>query len=322
MSDENSQVGYVFTTPFGLKEGDFMRTVAKGNYTPAIHEFENLVIDKKVTFSEFRILTVIKAKTINFRNTHIRMRRKDIAKALKMDLGDAYRSIKTLYDKGYLLEKKDTDSYFFYAINPAVFGGTIILRSQSEVSYRLNVFEKKRMGIYKPNGKNPHGKSPQSLWEKSKEFMGKSHKEDEVMFRNYSGFEMLKYILLKYILLNGISAVKSQECLRLVEETRNPEFMIKQFSTLLQKQPANSRGIVEELLRANRDGTDGNGRPIKTNAIAYIITCWDSVKHHWQNLDHKIDMSIEAVEMRKGMFELIQEYEIQSNVVQLKKAGQ
>lgn len=305
-----------FKTPLGFSEEEFVRTVAKGNYVPTIHEFDELVIEKKVTFNEFRVLCVIKTKTINFRNTHTRQRRKDIAKVLHMDLGDASRAIKSLVAKGFILEKEDCDSYYYYAINPVKFHGVIILRSASEAGYRLNVTEKKRLGVYKP-----HGKSPKSLWEKAKDFMGKSHKEDELIIRNYNDFEMLKYTLLKYILLNGVSTLRSQECIRILEETQNPEFMMKQFAALLQKNPNLSGGLVEEFLRANRDGTDGQGRPIHKNAAAYIITGWDAVKHHYQNFPHKIDQSPEAVQMRKAIADLIQEYPIASNVVPFSKAG-
>ncbi len=315
MESENGNE-FSFITPFGFKEEVFMRSVAKGNYTPTVHEIEDLIINKKVTFNEARVLYFIKSKTVDFRNTHVRLKRKDIAIGLKLDQGDTYRAIKSLTKQQYLLEKEDSENYFFYALHPVTFGGIIVLRSKAEVASRLNVSEKRRLGI----SPKSHGKTPLSVWEKAIEVMGKHHREDESIIRNYSGFEMLKYTLLKYILLNGISAGKSQEIVKLLEGTQNPEYMIKQFTCLFQKHPSSSRGIVEEFLRAHREGTDANGHAIKKNAAAYLIASWDQVKHHWQNLDHHIDMDVQSVANRKEIFDLIQSYPIKDNVVSMKRA--
>jgi hypothetical protein len=317
MSDQKPQEGYTFKTPFGLKEEVFMRTVAKGNYSPVIHEFEDLILRKVVTYNEYRILVFIKSKTVNFRNTHVRLRRKDIQGQLGMTQAKTYLALKSLVEKKLILEKADIDNYFFYALDPATFGGIIVLRSISEAPYRLNVAEKRQKGTL------PKWNTKKELtqYQKGIDLMSNWYREDESIIRNYSGFDFLKYTLLKYILLNGISAGYSQETLKLLEGTQNPEFMIKQFSSLIQKNPSYSRGIIEELLRANRQGTDGQGRPIQKNAVAYVITSWDTVRHHWHNLDHKIDMSPEAVLRRSQIFAVIQEYPIASNVIPLKKSN-
>jgi hypothetical protein len=316
MSDQKSQEGCSFNSPFGLKEEDFVRTVAQGKYTPTAHEFEDLILEKKVTFNEFRVLIYIKTKTINFWKTHTRLRRKDIAAALELDRGDTFKAIKSLVGKGYILEKEHMDSYYFYGINPQKFNGVIIMRSKTEAKHRLNVVEKKRLGIYEPKAS---GKNPLVLWEKAINFVGKHHKEDEIIVRNYSAFQLLKYILLKYTLLNSISDARAIKILEILEATTNADFMIKQFVALLQKQPMHAGAIVEELLRADREKKDGQGRSIRTNAVAYLITGWDGIKHHYQSFHHKMNMSEEAIQRRKEIAELIAEYPIETNVILLKK---
>jgi hypothetical protein len=313
MSDENHNE-VKFKTPFGILEEEFVRTVAKGNYSPVVHELDQLILQGKLTYNELKVLYYIKSKTIDFRNTHIRLRRKDIASALKIDPSNNFKAIKSLVLEKYILEKEDQDSYFYYALNPKIFGGTIVLRSTSEASRRLNTNEKRRLGI------KTNGNKPRILWQKAKDLMVKYHKEDLEMLEKTDAYAALKYTLIKYTLLNGLSALAGERIFQILDQANNPEYLIKQFVSLMETQPDHVLGMSKELIRAYTENTDCNNRPIKTNAATYFITCWDNeAKKHWQSLVFKQDHSPEMVAKRKEYFEVIMDYPITSNVVSFKK---
>jgi hypothetical protein len=324
VKEQNSQQGsepnpekLSFSTAFDIPEEAFVRTSAKGKYTPTINEIDEIVIKGEIKWNELRLLTFIKGKTISFRNTHTRMTRRDVYESLGMAKPKFYDALKGLIEKGYLLEKHDKDDYYFYALNPKTFGGIIVLRSVNEAPYRLNINEKRKSGTLKVPTKGT--KKVSKEYQKGTEWVTKRYPEDTSIARNYSAFEALKYILLKYILLNSISYGTASKVVSLFDHVKNPEWVMQQFVKLMHKHPANSRGMIEELLRAERDQVDASGRPIKTHPLIYLISHWDTVKHHWQNLNHKVDMSEETSTIREEAYQVIIGYEAESNVLPFKK---
>jgi hypothetical protein len=305
-----------FTTPFGILEEIFMRPVSKGDYTPTVNQFQKLLIDNEINHTQTRVLFFIKSKTIDFRDTHCRMKRRDIAASLNLDQANTFKAIKSLIEKSLLLEKKDSDNYYFYALNPVTFGGVIVLRNQSEVYHRINSREKQRLGIY---GKS-HGKNTSGLWQKAKAFMVKYHNEEILSIENHSAFEILKYIILKYIYQNSLSDLTANLIFKIAEESPHPASLLLQLVDLMHAQPMHGRGMIEELKRAYTLKTDCYNRPIKTNPIVYLVSCWDQAKIHWQNIQHNLDCTDQAKALRHELYEVIMNYPTPTtNVFQLKK---
>jgi hypothetical protein len=313
-----------FKTPFGILEEVYVRVAAQGKYNPVVQEFLNLILEGLVTYNELKILHHIHKHTIAFRNTHKSFRRKDIYQVLKIDKKEFYRSKDSLIKKGYLLEIGDKEDYYFYGLNPFKFNGLIVLKSKKSASEIINRETKRKLGLIHTGGKIPSkdGNLPQKVWENPKTLVGKYHPEDVLSLDNHSDFENLKYISIKYILLNQLSAVQAGKTLNIISEAGNPAYLLLEIIKLLQKQPSNSKGILSELDRAHREGTDCNGHPLKTNAPAYLIKCWDTMaKRHWQSLVHNVDMSEETTNRRLEWFQLIMTYPLSaSNVIPLSVA--
>jgi len=340
MTDQKSQEGSggtekekenrpKFMTRLGIEEVKFVRTAKKGNYTPTIHEIDHLIIEGKITPNELKVLTFIKLKTISFRNTETRLKRKDIQEKLQMNKRMLREAIHGLIEKRYLLEVADKDDYYFYGLNPDTFDGLIVLRSEAESLYRLNRNLKPIEFLNSQRSK----KDPSKGSEKYPQWVLKVSSwgpfktpETQSIIRNYSAFEMLKYTLLKYIYLNGFSEARGQTILEIVSEIKNPEYLIKQLVALIQSSPTSGKGVTEELIRAHTHKTDAHNRPIKTNALMYLVTCWGDVKRCYDSCIHfNLDQSEEMAAMRKELADLIGEYPIEQNqpgkVVEFKKAG-
>ncbi len=305
-----------YKTRLGLNEEDYVRAVAKGNYTPSIQEIDDLIIDGKIKLNEAKLLLLIKKKTIAFRNTEVRARRKDLFGELKMAKPKFYAALESLVSQNYLIEQKDQDDYYFYSINPFTFGGTIVLRSVQEASHRINVNEKKRKGTYL--GPVRSTKKGPERYQKGTDWVTKRYPEEGSNIQNYSGFQTLKYIVLKYIYKNMLSHAKGEFLLKLAEETKQPEWTLIQFASLLDQYPLDGRALFEELMRAYRERTDAHGRVLVSHPIAYLASTWSGVRFHYQNIDHRLDMSPEAIQDRKDHFEIIRAYPLENNVVSLK----
>ncbi len=314
MSENSNDAGMKFKTPFGILEEVYVRTAAKGRYTPTIHEFDDLVISNNLKPNEKRILFFIKKKTVNFWNTHVRMRRKDIQADLQLAKPQVLIAIRNLVESGYLLEKSDIDDYYFYGINPSKFPGIFILRSVNDHGHRINRNEKLSHGVI-----HRGMKKITTGYEKGTAWVLKSYPEDELTIRNLSAFETLKYILLKYTSLNSSSSIKAEKIFEICSKASNPEFLIKQFVQLMHKHPYTNRSIVEQIILAHHSGQDANGFPIRTNAVSYVISCWDSLKVHWQMLDYKVDMSADVILKRNEAYECIMDYPIENNVIEFKR---
>lgn len=311
----NDEIG--FKTPFDLLEENFMRLAEKGCYTPTINEIEALLFDDKVSYVQAKLLFYIKHKTINFWNTHCRLKRRDLFEAVHIDKSTGLKTIRKLIDKQYLLEKKDTDDYYYYALHPVTFGGLIVVNSIQEGRRRINVQEKKRFHAASPKG----GKKPPQRWQKTTSWVVKNHPDEVLTIQNYSDFEMLKYTLLKYTLQNAVPAQTASAVIKILEETSNPESMMLSFVDLLHRHPRHSIGICKELIRANTQRVDCYGKPIKTNPVSYVLACWDMAKHYWQNIVSKFDDSEQATTERQEIYDLIKTYPLPNNVVQFGKSG-
>jgi hypothetical protein len=305
-----------YKTVFGLPEEVYVRTAASGNYTPTIHELDELAMENKVTATENRILLFIKSKTVYFRNTHIKLKRKDIQTALGIPQANVYNSVKSLVQKGYLLEKALPDNYFYYGLNPQYFKGIIVLRSVSEVGYRINRQDKLDKGLI------CYSKKPYNLYQKAIDLIANCYSETDPNARDYKGFFALKYILLKYISLNGLSDQKARMVTGIFDTLSNPEYMLKKFSQLMHDHPRSLNGMFQEIDRANREGTNGFGlgRLIK-DPITHIVNSWPSMKNEWmRSLPlHTMDMSEEAIRRRSTHFEALQACYQKKNVIPFKK---
>jgi hypothetical protein len=335
--DHNSQQGSggnnnedteVFSSRLGIPEEAFVRTSKTGRYTPTIHEMDDLLVNGEISYNEARILTFIKLKTVAFRNTDIRLKRKDLQDSLKITQCRLNHAIRSLIDKKYLIEKEDKDHYYFYGLNPITFGGVIVLRSDTESVYRINRSRKPLSilnGVSRRKSDPGYIKKIASWYQKDIEEISKWYRETDLSTRIDSPISALKYTLIKYNLINGLSASRNDLITNLLEGIVAPEHGIKGLVALIQKNPVDSKAITEEMLRAHRTNVDWvTQKPLLGDALTYILIRWDQVKHHYMtNFSHKIDLSPEAVALRKDLADLILSYPTNkpATVTHIKRMG-
>ncbi len=312
-TDSQSTNKAALPTKLKIKEEDFMRLSKNGKFTPTVHEIESLIINGEVTYTEYRVLLFIKMKTVNFWNTEIRLKRADIQEALKIAKKQCGAAINSLVKNKYLIEMADKDDYYYYGLNPYTFGGLFIVKSVEEGHLRINR-SLKPLALLESLRASKRVKKT-SVWsQKAAEWESKRLPKTNPSTEIHSDSQMLKYILLKYTLLNGFSEARGEMILGIINEIKNPEFMIKQLVALIQKYPTYGRAIIEEMVRAHTHKTDAFNQRLKTNALAYIVSCWEELKIHFQSVPHfSLDTGEEATRLRKELSELIAEYPIESN---------
>lgn len=302
-----------------------MRAQKEGNYTSAVvNEFLHLVISGLVTLNELKVLDFVYKHTICFKNTEKRFKRKTIYEALGMKRPQFYIAKDSLMKKGYLLEKIDEDDYYWYGLSPFKFNGLIVLNSKADAFETLNREQKFKDGYLKKHAKH----DPKSMnfrrqaYDFHKDYVLKSDAEDYLSIETYTDSQILNQIFQMYISLNGLSALAAGKAIEIFLETNNPTYYLLEFIKLMQSQPQNARGLMEELKRAHNSKTDSANQPLRIAPGMYVVKCWNThAKQHWHNLHHDIDMSEEAVKERLQCFQILMTYPLADNVVAFKKAG-
>lgn len=308
-TDESSQknVSQNFKTPFGINEEVFVRTAKQGDYTPLVHEVDRSIIQNELSLYEIRVVFYIKSKCVDFRNTHFRSKRKTIQESLGISKCKLFETLRSLIAKEYILEKLDEDNYYFYAIHPRL--SPIVLRSVKEATYRVNRQYKSKEQLISVTQKVTE------WYLKGNEVLPKRYPEDKLTIQNYTPFETLKYILLKYILLNKHSLERGHKILQILEESKGPIFLIQGLTRIMQKSAHSSRAILEEILRASRERTNVQKFALTCDPAFYAISQWEAIKREWERIDHKWDEDELSVQIRQELYELIQSYPSKENVI-------
>jgi hypothetical protein len=330
-------------TRLGIDEEVYVRTSKKGRYHICVTELEELILNDELTRNDLKLLYYIKSRTINFRNTELKIKRKDLQEALGITRSRFMDSLKRLTEKEYLIEKPDKDHYYLYGLNPYKFDGLIVLRSPADSVTKINRALKPAELLATYAKKKAADKDKECLaarleWcQKASALVSKWDSNEcikliENMYQidrknvsfwdikmdlsdgNYSPSEILKYTLLKYTYLNSLSAPRGQKILEILEGIPNPEYGIKQLVALIHQRPYRIGAITEELLRAHREKQHAITKQTIRNELIYIVSEWDAVKSAYaQYQDTKIDMTPELVEFRNDIAALVAEFPILEN---------